>query len=96
MRFMARLAPERFAPIAAACGVPFEPGAASAGASACADRIAGFIAQLGLPMRLRDAGVPPEEIGQVAVVVHGLMEDAGIVGRPVALQEIEVLLQEAF
>ena len=96
MRFMARLAPERFAPIAAACGVPFEPGAAAAGASACADRIAGFIAQLGLPMRLRDAGVPPEEIGQVAAVVHGLMEDAGIVGRPVAVEEIEGLLREAF
>ena len=96
MRFMARLAPERFAPIAAACGVSFDAGAAESGALACADRIAAFIAALGLPMRLRDAGVPPEEIAPLAAVVHGLLEDAGIVGRPVAREEIEGLLQKAF
>ena len=96
MRFMAGLAPERFAPIAAACGVPFDAGAAEAGALACADRIARFVGQLGLPTRLRDAGVPREEIGPVAAVVHGLMEDAGIVGRAVAVEEVESLLQKAF
>jgi alcohol dehydrogenase class IV len=96
MRFMAGLAPERFAPIAAACGVPFDAGAAEAGALACADRIARFVGQLGLPTRLRDAGVPREEIGPVAAVVHALMEDAGIVGRAVAVEEVESLLQKAF
>jgi hypothetical protein len=32
----------------------------------------------------------------VAAVVHGLMEDAGIVGRAVAVEEVESLLQKAF
>ena len=96
MRFMARLAPERFAPIAAACGVPFEPGAPEAGALACAGRMASFISALGVPTRLRDAGVPQAEIAQVAAVVHAMMEDAGVVGRPVAVEEIEGLLREAF
>jgi alcohol dehydrogenase len=96
MRFMARLAPERFAAIAAACGVPFEAGAPKAGALACAGRVASFISALGVPTRLRDAGVPETEIAPVAAVVHALMEDAGIVGRPVTVEELEGLLREAF
>lgn len=96
MRFMARLAPERFAPIAAACGVSFDASAPQAGALACATHVASFIADLRVPTRLRDVGVPQSEIGQVAAVVHGMMEDAGVVGRPVAVAELEGLLREAF
>lgn len=96
MRFMADLAPERFAPIASACGVSPAQAGPRETALACADRIAAFIAELGLPTRLRDVGVPASEIGAVAAVVHGLMEDAGIVGRPVARNEIERLLMNAF
>jgi alcohol dehydrogenase class IV len=96
MRFMAGLAPERFEPIAAACGLPFDVSRPEAAALACADRIAGFIGGLGLPTRLRDVGVPLQEIPDVAAVVHAVMEDAGIVGRPVALSELEGLLQQAF
>ena len=96
MRFMARLAPERFAAIAAACGVPFEPAAPEAGALACAGRLASFISALGVPTRLRDVGVPQAEIAQVAGVVHAMMEDAGVIGRPVAVAELEGLLREAY
>ena len=96
MRFMARLAPERFAPVAAACGVSFDAARPNDGALACADRIEAFIGQLGLPTRLRDVGVPAGEIADVAAVVHGHMEAAGIVGRPVAVEEVEDLLRKAF
>jgi len=96
MRFMAGLAPERFAPIAAACGLPFDAANPTTAALACADRIAAFVGQLGLPARLRDVGVPSAEIADVAAVVHGIMEDAGIVGRPVAVEEVESLLRQAF
>ena len=96
MRFMARLAPERFAPIAAACGVPFDAARPNAGALACADRIEAFIGQLGLPTRLRDVGVPAGEIADVAAIVHGHMQAAGIVGRPIAVEEVDGLLRMAF
>jgi alcohol dehydrogenase len=96
MRFMAGLAPGRFAPIAAACGLPFDASSPTTGALACADRIAALVGQLGLPARLRDVGVPSEEIADVAAVVHGIMEDAGIVGRRVAVEEVEGLLRLAF
>jgi alcohol dehydrogenase len=96
MRFMAGLAPERFAPIAAACGVRFDAGRPEAAAQACADRVASFIAALGLPTRLRDVGVPQADIAQVAAVVHSIMEDAAIVGREVAVEEVEALLARAF
>ena len=96
MRFMAGLAPDRFAPVAAACGVSFDAARPDAGALACADRIEAFIGQLGLPTRLRDVGVPAGEIADVAAVVYAHMQAAGIVGRPVALQEIEALLTAAF
>jgi alcohol dehydrogenase class IV len=58
--------------------------------------VASFISALGVPTRLRDAGVPETEIAPVAAVVHALMEDAGIVGRPVTVEELEGLLREAF
>src|SRR5688572_22171939 len=96
MRFMARLAPERFAPVAAACGVPFDAARPNAGALACADRIEAFIGQLSLPTRLRDVGVPAGEIADVAAIVHAHLQAAGIVGRTVAVEEVEDLLQKAF
>lgn len=96
MRFMAQLAPDRFGPIAAACGVTFDTAAPGPAALACADHVARFIAGLGLPTRLRDVGVPAEEIGEVAGVVHGIMEDAGIVGRHVSRAELTALLTRAY
>jgi len=96
MRFMAELAPDRFESIAAACGVTFDAAGPGPGALACADHVARFVARLGLPTRLRDVGVPADEIGDVAGVVHGIMEDAGIVGRRVSRAELTALLTRAY
>jgi len=96
MRFMAALAPDRFGPIAAACGVPFDAAAPGSAALACADHVARFVARLGLPTRLRDVGVPSDELDDVAGVVHGIMEDAGIVGTHVSRAELTALLTRAY
>ena len=96
MRFMAALAPDRFRPIAAACGVSFDGAAPGPAALACADHVARFVARLGLPTRLRDAGVPSDELDDVAGVVHAVMEDAGIVGRLVSRAELTALLTRAY
>src|SRR5262249_19394093 len=54
MRFMADRAPERFGPIAAGLGLPFDVDRPRDSARACADRVAAFIAQFDVPRRLRD------------------------------------------
>jgi alcohol dehydrogenase class IV len=92
MRFMASVAPERFAPIAEGLAVPFDAAAPLAGALACADRVAGVISDLGLPARLRDVGVPAEDVAQIAGVVHDAMERSRVVGRPLQCDEISALL----
>lgn len=96
MRFMAELAPDRFEPIAAACGVSFDAAVPGPAALACADHVARFIAGLGVPTRLRDVGVPADEIDHVAGVVHAVMEDAAIVGRAVSRTELTALLTRAY
>jgi alcohol dehydrogenase len=96
MRFMADVAPERFGPIAEGLGVPFDAAAPRPSALACADRVAAFIAQFGVPMRLRDAGVLRDESGDIAGVVHEAMERAQVVGRPLALAELTALLSAAY
>ena len=65
MRFMAEIAPERFGPIAEGFHVPFDPGNPKAGALACADRTAQFIARFDVRHTLKDAGVPRAEIGDI-------------------------------
>ncbi|MGP8188094.1 MAG: iron-containing alcohol dehydrogenase, partial [Terracidiphilus sp.] len=69
MRFMADVAPERFGPIAEGLGVRFDERNARTAAMECAERMAKFIAQFEVPHRLRDAGVPREEIGTIAATV---------------------------
>jgi alcohol dehydrogenase len=96
MRLMADLAPERFGPIAAACGLSIDRTAPSAGAAACADRIDGFISQFALPRRLRDAGVPAGEVGEAARVAGEIMRHA-TVGEPrVTPQHLADLLARAY
>jgi alcohol dehydrogenase len=92
MRFMASVAPERFGPIADGLGVPFDAAAPQTAAFACADRVAGVISSLGLPTRLRDVGVPAEDVAEIAGVVHEAMERAQVVGRPLQRSEIAALL----
>jgi alcohol dehydrogenase len=96
MRFMAQRAPERFAPIAAGFGVPFDDASPVTSALACADRTTALVARLGLPSRLRDVNVPPHEMDQIAGVVHEALEAAAAVDRPVAREELLAVLGNAF
>lgn len=96
MRFMARVAPERFSPIAGGLGVTFNPAAPERSAAACAERVAAFIAELGVPTRLRDAGVPAAEVAQIAGVVHEAMERSQVVGRYVGASDLSSLLAAAY
>ena len=96
MRFMADLAPERFGPIAEGFGVPFDPAQPKAAALACADRAAAFIGQFDVPQRLRDAGIPAEELPDVAGVVHDVMDAAHVVDRPITRDDLALLLARAY
>ena len=96
MRFMADLAPERFKPIAEGFGVPFDPSDPKRAALACADRAAAFIAQFDVAQRLRDVGVPGDELTEVAGVVHDVMDSAHVVDRAVTKDDIVRLLASAY
>jgi alcohol dehydrogenase len=96
MRFMAGVAPERFGPIAEGFGIRFEAGSAHAAALECADRTARFIAQFEVPTRLRDAGVPREEIGKIANSVLSEVERAGVAGKKITAQDLIALLEAAY
>ena len=96
MRFMAREAPERFGSIARAFNVPFDRATAPTAALECADRMAHFISQFGLPQRLRDVQVPREQIGEVAGVVHGILDSAPGTERPFSREQVESLLTGAY
>jgi alcohol dehydrogenase len=96
MRFMAGLAPERFKPIAEGFGVAFDHADATHAALACADRAAAFIAQFDVPQRLRDVGVPRDELAEVAAIVHDVMDAAHVVDRLVTKEDIVRLLINAY
>jgi maleylacetate reductase len=96
MRFMASIAPERFGPIAEGLGVRFDLNNPSPGALECADRVAQFIAQFDVPHTLKDAGVPHNEIHQIAATVLDEVERSKVVDRPVTREEIVGLLEAAY
>jgi len=96
MRFMADIAPQRFGPIAEGLGVPFDSAKPKAAALECADRVARFIAQFDVPHTLKAAGVPREEIHQIAGTVLEEVERAKVVDRPVTREEIVGLLESAY
>jgi alcohol dehydrogenase class IV len=96
MRFMADLAPERFAPIAEGFHEPFDAANPRAGALACADRTARFIAGFDVPHRLRDVGVPREEIGEITGAVLQEIAQSGMVDRPVTERDIIALLEASY
>jgi alcohol dehydrogenase class IV len=96
MRFMAALAPERFRPIAEGFGVAFAPAEPRRAALACAEHAAAFIAQFDVPQRLRDVGVPRDELAEVATVVHDVMDAAHVVDRLVTKDDIVRLLTNAY
>jgi alcohol dehydrogenase len=96
MRLMASLAPERFEWIARGFGVPWDAANPKTPALACADRVAALIAELGLTSRIRDLNIPREELPPIAVRVHEGMMNAGVVDQPVALEDVQALLDAAY
>lgn len=96
MRFMAGIAAERFGPVAEGYKIPFDPSNPKPAALLCADRTEEFIAQFDVPKRLRDAGVPRGEIGEiVAPITHELAHN-GVVDRPMTEQEVLALLESCY
>jgi len=96
MRAVAGRVPDRFQSIATALGVAFDARDPVPGARACADAVTAFVSRLGLPARLRDVGVPSEELGDVAGVVHEVMTHHPRVGVEVSLDEVAAVLMAAF
>ncbi len=96
MRFMAEIAAERFGPVAEGYGIPFDRSNPKPAALKCADRTAEFIGQFDVPKRLRDAGVPREEIGSIVGPITHELEHNGVVDRPMTEQEVLALLEAAY
>ncbi len=96
MRLMAGVAPERFGPIAAGLGLPFDPSKSMVSALACADRVAKFIAQFDVAHTLKDAGVPRGDLNQIVGTVAHELERSGTMDRPVTEREINSLLEAAY
>jgi alcohol dehydrogenase class IV len=96
MRFMAEIAAERFGPVAEGYGIPFDPSNPKPAALKCADRTAEFIGQFDVPKRLRDAGVPREEIGSIVGPITHELQHMGVVDRPMTEQEVQALLEACY
>ena len=96
MRVMAGIAPERFGPVAEGFGVWFDLKNPKAGALECADRIERFIAQFDVPKRLRDAGVPRNEVKDVVGPIRHELEKMGVVDRVLTEAEILALLESCY
>jgi maleylacetate reductase len=96
MRFMAEMAAERFGPVAEGYKIPFDPSNPKPAALACADRTEEFIAQFDVPRRLRDVGVPREEIGEIVGPITHELQHMGVVDRPMTEQEVLTLLESCY
>src|SRR3984885_13498707 len=96
MRFMAEIAPERFAPIAEGFQLPWDPRNPKAGALACANRTAEFIAGFDVPHSLKEAKVPRAEIGDIVEPVMHELERSKVVDRPVTKAEVIGLLEASY
>jgi alcohol dehydrogenase len=96
MRFMAGVAAERFAPIAEGFDVRFDPRSPRSSAMECADRTAKFIGKFEVPTRLRDVGVPREEISRIAGTVLEEVKRANTVGTEVTIEQLVAILDAAY
>ncbi len=96
MRFMAGVAADRFEPIADGFGVRFDARSPRSSAMECADRAAKFIGKFEVPTRLRDAGVPREEVSRIAGTVLEEVKRANTVGVEVTLEQITGILDAAY
>jgi alcohol dehydrogenase class IV len=96
MRLMAEIAPERFGPIAEGLGLRFDASNQKMAALECADRVAKFIGQFEVPNRLRDVGVPREEIGSIAETVLEEVKRSNTVGRDITTGDLLKILEAAY
>ena len=96
MRLMAGVAADRFAPIAQGFEVRFDPRSPRSSAMECADRTARFIGKFEVPTRLRDVGVPREEISRIAGTVLEEVKRANTVGVEVTREELVQLLEAGY
>lgn len=96
MRFMAEVAADRFEPIAEGFGVRFDARSPRSAAMECADRAAKFIGKFEVPTRLRDVGVPREEISRIAGTVLEEVKRANTVGAEVTLEQLIAILDAAY
>ena len=96
MRFMADIAPERFAPIAEGFHLSFDPENPKPGALACADRTAQFIAGFDVAHTLKDAGVPRGELREITGTVLKELEHSRVVDRPVTEAEVVALMEASY
>jgi alcohol dehydrogenase class IV len=96
MRFMAGIAPERFGPTAEGWGIAFDPSNPKPAALECADRTEAFIAQFDVPKRLRDAGVPHDEIKEIVGPIKHELDHMSVVDRPLTEQEVQTLLESCY
>ena len=96
MRWMAGIAADRFAPIAQGFEVRFDPRSPRSSAMECADRTARFIGKFEVPTRLRDVGVPREEVSRIAGTVLEEVKHANLVGIEVTREELVQLLEAAY
>jgi alcohol dehydrogenase len=96
MRFMADIAADRFGPIADGFSVRFDARSPRSSAVECADRAAKFIGKFEVPTRLRDVGVPREEISRIAGTVLDEVKRANTVGAEVTLEQLVGILEAAY
>ncbi len=96
MRFMAEVAADRFAPIADGFDVRFDARNPRSSALECADRAARLIGKFEVPTRLRDVGVPREEISRIAGTVLEEVKRANTVGVEVTLAQLTGILEAAY
>jgi alcohol dehydrogenase len=96
MRFVAGISPERFAAIADGLGVPFDDAAPTAGALACAQRVADFVARLPVPRTLKEAGVSHNELSMICEAVRHEIARFEIAARPITADDVMGLIEAAY
>ncbi len=96
MRFMADVAPQRFADIAESLRLPFDRTRAREGALACADAVEAFIARFEVPTKLCALGVERENLYDIAPAVVAELEGFDALDRKITLAEVRALLSSAY
>jgi alcohol dehydrogenase class IV len=96
MRYMAQLAPERFADVAEGLRLPFNPARPREGALACADEVQAFIARFKVPMKLQQLGVERSRLHDIAEAIQEELRMFDALEREVTVEEIRGLLTSAY